>query len=319
MDEKETAKVEQLSQDDTMKQLLQTIADSQKKQTELLEILRAEKQEKQVNQTPEKDAGATEINLLEVFELFVKKWWLIAIAAIVCAAVVFCACYAVYVPTYTATVKLYINNASELGTVSTVKVTQSDLTTSQSLVKTYSTLLKTYKVLGAVGEHLTDYGYEEMTYETLSKMIESGSDSNTEVFYVTVTDTWPQRAIDIANEIADELPEQIADVIEGSSARIVDRAQVAKLKSSGLVKNSVIAAFVGIVLACAFIFVYDYLMSDTIEDESWFASTFDDIPYLGDVPDSKENSGHRYGKYGYRYGHDYGYYRKSESAENQEG
>ena len=322
MNEIDSASEVQTMDSQSVGELLKTIAESQRIQTELLEQLRNERtgkdkykeKEKQENPSekasPEKDPAAVEINLMEVLGLLLKKWWLIVIVAALCALGAFVVSYVMYTPTYSATAKLYVNNATIDS--STSKLSTSDLSASQQLIKTYGSIMKTHYVLDKVADKLEAMGYEHLSFDQLSKMIESGSDSGTELFYITVKNPDPQLAIDTVNTIAKELPDQIASVIEGSSARIVDTAPVAKLQSSGILRNVVIAAFIGVILVCAWVFIVDYLLSDTIEDEDWLASNFSDIPFLGEIPDSDETSAHytKYGKYG-KYG---GYASKKNSA-----
>ena len=56
--------------------------------------------------------------------------------------------------------------------------------------------------------------------------------NSTEVFSIEVTSADPQEAEKIANTIAELLPDRIAEIVDGSSVRIVDYAIVPSHKSS---------------------------------------------------------------------------------------
>lgn len=89
--------------------------------------------------------------------------------------------------------------------------------------------------------HLEDPGHLEQVieeenlpydYETLSDMIEAGAVNSTEVFEIQVTSADPEEAERIANCVAEILPDRIAEIVEGSSVKIVDYAIVPSQKSS---------------------------------------------------------------------------------------
>ena len=55
-------------------------------------------------------------------------------------------------------------------------------------------------------------------------MIECSASNNTEIMLVTVTCEDPYVASNIANTIADVLPQRISEIIDGASMKIVDSA-----------------------------------------------------------------------------------------------
>lgn len=65
------------------------------------------------------------------------------------------------------------------------------------------------------------------------------------------------------------LPDRIAEILDGSSARIVDTAVLPTQKASpNNTKNAAIGMMLGLVLSCGVIVVLD-LMNDTIRDEDY--------------------------------------------------
>lgn len=115
-------------------------------------------------------------------------------------------------------------------------------------------------------------------------MIECTALNNTPVFQIIVTDTDPKRAIAIANTLAKVLPTEIANIINGSSARIVDSALSAEKLSRGVVKNSAIGGLIAFVLMCALVIMIDFFFNDSINDVKYLKETYPDIPVLGNIP-----------------------------------
>ena len=178
---------------------------------------------------------------------------------------------------------MYVN-ADALSVSSSISV--STLNASSSLVPIYKEIVNTHLVLDKVGKLLNNEGYSGIDYYYLTenKMIECSALNNTPVFQIKVTDTDPERAIEIANTIAKVLPTEIANIIDGSSARIVDSALSAERLSRGVLKNSAIGAMLAFVIMCFIIIMNDYFLNDSISDVKYLEETFPDIPVLGNIP-----------------------------------
>ena len=236
-----------------------------------------------------------EIDLMQLFRALLKKSW-----AIILAAVIFGGCALLYTtlfvtPLYKARTLMYVNNnALNVGDMK-MSISSGDLSAAQSLVDTYTIILGTRSTLDEVAEVAgVDYPYEK-----LKKMVSAASVNSTEIFYVEVTSPYPKEAETIANTIGQILPDRIASIVEGSSARIVDYAVVPARKASpSLSKNTILGMLVGIVIACGVIIVRE-LMDDEIHGGDYLMETFD-IPVLAIVPELTINStGSDYYEYGY--------------------
>ena len=161
-----------------------------------------------------------------------------------------------------------------------MSISQGELTAAQSLIKTYAVILSTRTTLNDVIEQ-SGVSY---TYEQLKGMISAQSVNSTEVFSITVTSPNPREAELLANTIVRILPEKIAAIVEGSSARIVDYAVAPAGKASpNLSKNALTGAMVGFVLACGIVVIME-LMDDQIHDPDYLIQTYD-IPVLAVIPD----------------------------------
>lgn len=223
------------------------------------------------------------IDLLELAKILLHRWIIILVVTILTAAGCFGFFHFTTDTKYSATIKMYVN-ADALSVSSSISV--STLNASSSLVPIYKEIVNTHLVLDKVGKLLNNEGYSGIDYYYLTenKMIECSALNNTPVFQIKVTDTDPERAIEIANTIAKVLPTEIANIIDGSSARIVDSALSADRLSRGVIKNSAIGAMLAFVIMCFIIIMNDYFLNDSISDVKYLEETFPEIPVLGNIP-----------------------------------
>ena len=223
------------------------------------------------------------IDLLELAKVLLHRWKLILCITLLTIA----GCVGFFHFTtdtkYSATIKMYVN-ADALSVSSSISI--NNLNTSSSLVPIYKEILNTHLVLDKAGKLLNSEGYTGIDYYYLTdnKMIECTALNNTPVFQIIVTDTDPERAIAIANTLAKVLPTEIANIINGSSARIVDSALSAEKLSRGVVKNSAIGGLIAFVLMCALVIMIDFFFNDSINDVKYLKETYPDIPVLGNIP-----------------------------------
>lgn len=233
----------------------------------------------------EKNQDEVEIDLLQLARALLKNVW-----AIILAMVIFGGCTLAYTavfvkPLYEAESLMYVNNNSLSVGDAKLSISSGDITAAKSLVDTYAIILKTRATL----EDVIEQADVPCSYEQLAHMIEAGSVNGTEVFYIKVTNENPQMAEKIANTISQILPEKIASIVEGCSARIVDYAVVPSHRSSpSLSKNTVLGALVGFVLACGIIIVKE-LMDDEIRSSDYLIETYD-LPVLAVIPDLSDQS-----------------------------
>ena len=244
--------------------------------------------EKEFYQTDE-----IEIDVGRIFLAIMDRVWLVILVAVLCTAIVFGGTYYFVTPQYQSSAMFYVNNnAFSVGDAS-LSISNGDLVTSRGLVDSYIVILKTRETLNEV----IDYAGLDLSYEQLSGMISAADVDKTEIFRVTVTDPDPQEAEKIANAIAYILPKRISNIIDGTSAKIVDWAVVpAGPSSPDYTKNALIGFLVGFLLMVGVI-VLKEMFNTTIRSE-------DDIeqvcphPVLATVPDmrsvSKKDS-HYYG------------------------
>ena len=160
------------------------------------------------------------IDLLELAKAIWKNILIIALVAVLLGSAAFGVSAFVMEPTYQATASMYVNNSSfSLGQTS-FSISTSELSASNSLVSVYIYILESRTTM----EDVIKEANLSYTPTELGEMVTAQGVSNTGAFEITVTSTDPAEAELIANTIAKLLPDRIAEIVDGSSVRIVDYA-----------------------------------------------------------------------------------------------
>lgn len=221
-----------------------------------------------------------ELDILQLIKALWNKVWAIVIAAVIFGTGGFVYSSFFITPMYKAEALMYVNNSSFSVGSTSFSISTSELTAAQSLVETYIVILNTRSTLEEVIE-VADLDY---TYEQMKHIVSANAINNTEVFSISVTTADPEESEYIANVIARILPNKIADVIDGSSVRIVDLAVAPTVKASpNITLFTVVGMIIGMAIACLIIIMLE--LTDTlIHSEDYLNETYD-IPVLAVIPD----------------------------------
>lgn len=220
-----------------------------------------------------------QIDLIKLLFTFIHRWWVFAITCTVAGIVA--TIYTLYfiTPLYQSSVSIFINNRQNTST-SSEYISSSDISTARNLVKTYLAVASSDKVMTAVAEELGGSYNAAM----LKGSISARQVNETELISITVTTTDPEEAARIANAVAVVFPDQIAEIIEGSSAKVIDYAKVPLTKSYPVNTTNVIT---GIMLGAALgaiIVIIEYFADVRIKDSDDLTA-LSDYPILGHIPD----------------------------------
>lgn len=203
-----------------------------------------------------------ELDLGNVVSLAVKYWRRLLLAAVLGAGITLAAAYFLLPPQYQSSVLFYVNNGAVSGGNAAASVSSGDLSTSRNLVDSYIVILKTRESLLDV----IRYAGVDIPYLELEDMISASDVNKTEFFRVVVTGPDPYEAEKIANAIGHILPEKIAAIIEGTTARMVEPAIAAwKPSTPGYGKYALMGFFGGLALSLAWLLLWR-LADDTIRD-----------------------------------------------------
>ena len=198
--------------------------------------------------------GEIEIDLKDLFFELMSNWMMIGISTVLVALIMFCISKFILVPEYQSTSELYVL------TKSTSITSLADIQMGTNLTNDYIVVVKGRPVLEQV---ITNLGLDE-TYGSLKEKVTLNNPSNSRILDITVTDTDPQRAKLIADEIAKVGSRFIAEKMVQDPPTIIQYGYVnQKPVSPNVLTNTVLGAAVGAFLAMAIIII-TYLMNDTI-------------------------------------------------------
>lgn len=222
------------------------------------------------------------IDLLELAHVLLRKWWVIALCFVIGAASAFGITKFTITPQYTASSMIYI--LSETTSVTSL----ADIQIGDSLAQDFMILGKSRPVVERVIRQCDlDASYKEVVE---SIVFENPTDSH--VLKISVTNPDPQLATDMANALAEATKEQIADVMGTDEPNTVEEAIVpAHPSSPNTMKNTVLGALLGFVLACGVLIVL-HLMDDTIKDED-DVKKYLQLNTLAALPLERKRSGKR--------------------------
>ena len=208
-----------------------------------------------MNHTREDRRYEMEIDTKRLLRAVWKKSVLIVVVALMCAALAFLGTFYLVTPLYQSSAMFYVNNNSFSVGSTTFSIDSSDISAAKSLVDSYIVILKTRESLNDV----IDHAGVNRDYDDLKNMITAASVNATEIFEVVVSSPDPLEAKKIADAIAEVLPKRIGNIIEGTSAKVVDSAVVATRPSSpSYVTNTFVWFAIGFIVCACMIIVREF-------------------------------------------------------------
>ncbi|MCR5358133.1 MAG: protein-tyrosine kinase [Lachnospiraceae bacterium] len=222
-----------------------------------------------------------EIDLVELIGVLMSRLWMIVLFGALAGAFTYLMCVYVITPQYESTTKMYIINRQSNETL-----TYSDLQTGTQLTKDYQELVTSRPVLEEVRQELS----LDMDNKELKSKISVTVPTDTRIVTITVEDSSPETARDIADAIRNSASEHISAVMNTEAVNVVEEADLPIEPSSPKVlRNTVIGGAGGAFFAIVIIILI-YIMDDTIKNP-------DDIEHylrvsvLGSIPYVDERAG----------------------------
>ena len=122
------------------------------------------------------------------------------------------------------------------------------------------------------GENLKDFrelvGRYENRYKDNIAFMYKKDPKDTEVIKITVTNKNPDYAAKIANEISNVFSKKVADIYKINNVYVVDVAEIENEPYNiNHAKDIIIFAFIGIVVACAYILIRN-MLDNTIKSDA---------------------------------------------------
>lgn len=245
-----------------------------------------------------RNKNEVEIDIIPLLKALLSKLWLMVLVGVVIGVIAFGATKMLVKPTYRSGFSAYVNNQHAQSTEKSV-LTNSDLAAAQQLTKTLSYIIRSNTILTASLKSIDS----DITYDQLSGMVSTEIKNDTELITVYVVNRDPQTAYDLANAIAKTAPSYMADIVEGSSMKIVDYPVYPETRYKPSYFQYGIFGFIFGVLVVAIILIIRYFRDDSVKDDSELETKFS-IPVLGVIPDIN-NVGQKNGYYKNNYSYAY--------------
>lgn len=232
-----------------------------------------------------------EIDLGELFFVLRRKWLLLITCAIAGAAIALAYTLFLIQPIYTSSSMIYIFSKS------TTITSTLDLQIGKQLSVDFEILGKSRPVIEKV---ISDLGLDT-TYEKLLNTVTVENPTDSRIIKITVENTDPQLACDIANSLADNLSSRVAEVIDTDKPSSVESAVPAILPSSpSKFRNTALGGVLGLLLATTIVLIL-YYSDMSIKDEDDVRkylgmSTLASIPFEKSIcadRDGKKSKGHK--------------------------
>lgn len=239
----------------------------------------------------------TQLDVLQLLGVLWDHIVAIVLVTFIGALIAFCFTFFFISPKYRSGFTAYVNNKSESTARAADSLSSGDTSAQQQLTRTYASIIISRPIIESA---LKDSGlpYE---YNDIYRSITTSVETNTSLINLYVTLDNKEEAKKLADSIAKISPDSLADIVEGSSMKIVSYPVVPNKKfSPSYTKVTLLGALAGFVLCAAFVIIRSVLDS-TVKDEKSLEERYG-ISVIGTIPNfSSATSDHG----------NYYYYRRS--------
>lgn len=198
-----------------------------------------------------------EIDLLELFFVLLRHWKLECLAGIVFAAAFWAYSTFMISPVYSSTSVLYV--LSESTSITSI----ADIQVGTYLTKDYVEVITYRSVLEQVLKNLK-LDEAGMTYRSLGARVRVANPDSSRLIKITVSDTDPKRAKQIADEMAEVSRAYIAQSMNQEAPNLIQKGYIAVSPDSPNVqKNTMMGGLLGLILIMGLETIL-YLLNDTI-------------------------------------------------------
>ena len=213
------------------------------------------------NQTSKQhDVSDDSIDLGVLLSLFLRKWWLFAICGIVGGTIMLIITMRVITPLYKSSSMLYVLSK----TTSITSVT--DLTMASELTEDFSIIAMSNPVLDGAIEQVAEENGTELTRKDAEQMI-SVNNQASRILVITATTDNAELSACLANAVAEQTMEQMAEITKTDPPTMVEKAEVAERRASPNHKKDVMKGILAGLVVAALGLTITYLMNDHIKTE----------------------------------------------------
>ena len=224
-------------------------------------------------------SGVREVDIQRLLRLLWKRAWIIVLATVM-AGVLTAVFSTVFIdPTYRTSFKAYINN-KEI-TEETITTSTSDLSASKGLMHVYREIVMSRSVLTEAAQNC---GLYDEGYSLVASMVKAYVSNDAPVLTVYVETKDPELSQRFAEAIAEVAPKQVAQVVAGSTMKLIDKPYTPKNPySPNIFSNTVYGALIGMVLVILLLIGVDMIYDKVLEEDD-FEGRYH-LPVVGRIPD----------------------------------
>ena len=219
------------------------------------------------------------IDLRELLATIKKRFWIVILTTVIAVGISVVMTNRTKVQFYQAKTTMIVNVEKN---ENQAMLTSDQISAGQKLAVLYGEIIKSRSVLQPVIEKLN----LEMTPQQLAGMISVSQVNDTHIMNLSVTDTDPDRAREIANTIPGVFTEEVKRTLKANGVEVLDPS----LGGYPIVSNSsnkvAIAGVLGVMIGLFIIFLIEFLDNKvkTPQDmEKYF-----NIPVLGVIPNENK-------------------------------
>lgn len=238
-----------------------------------------------------------EITIKELWQIFARRWWLMALAAILCITAVGIFNHITFVPRYSSTATLYLLRQNPSSAEQSTTLVQ-DLSIGLNVVNDCTHLLKSHAVVEETIRQLD----LDMTYDALVRSISTYSPEESRVLEVTVVADSPRNAKQIVDRLCEVGQEKITDALGFDQVRLFEYGVLEEkpCNKMGLFDYLVFGFLAAVLVYLLFLILS--LVDDKIYSEEEIEANLG-LPILGSIPNVNIEKKRRYGYYAYgKYG-----------------
>lgn len=219
------------------------------------------------------------IDLREYFAIIKKRFWIIALISVIAMVISGVISFFMLSPVYESKSTLIVNTEKN---EETQMITGDQFSVSQKLAITYGEIIKSRAVLESVISNLK----LDSEYEDLVEKITVSPVKDTQIISISVQDTNPKKARDIANEIPKVFEKEVKRITKANDIQVIDKAILPEnpIKPNKIM-NVAIAAVLGMMIGLFVVFVLEYLDNKIKTPQD--VEKHLDLPILGVIPNEK--------------------------------
>lgn len=244
--------------------------------------------------SPNKPGANSQVIEIDLFELFIelrKHILWILLATFLGGAFGFAVSKLAITPTYTSTSMIYVMSKE------TTLTSLADLQIGTQLTQDYRVLCTSRTVMEDVIDKLD---LPDMDYLKLRKKITMNNPQNTRILNISVLDTDPARAKQIADAVAECASNYIADIMEQDPPKIIEYGEIPIRRTGPKTgKNTAVGALLALMLMVGMITV-SMVTNDSIKTEDDIEKYFD-LPVLAVIPEKNAKAARAEKGYGGEY------------------